>query len=541
LHAQGVVVDWAAYFSPYGPQRVDLPTYAFQRTRYWLEEAPGGAGDVAAAGLVSAEHPLLGAAVPLADSDGYLLTGRLSLQTHPWLAEHAVSGTVLLPGTGFVELAVHAADQVGAGEVEELTLEAPLILPAHGAVRIQLNVSGADENGRRGVSLYSRPESADGSEPWTRHATGILADTEPGSEPGSGAFPDLASAWPPPGAEPIDIDGYYERLTAQGYGYGPSFRGLRAAWRRGDAIFDEVFAEVALPAEAVGTAGEFGIHPALLDAALHGLGLGLLPSAGEGRARLPFSWNGVTLHAAGATSLRVRITPLGAEDTVSIDVADATGNPVASIESLVVRQVVTDQLKAADPTVSQSLFRPEWLRVDAPRAEAGPSWAVLGADTMGLGLPAHADLAALAGLVSVPEVVVAPFTAEPESVSREAVHGTVHRALELVRSWLADERFESSRLVLLTRDAVATEARAADVDLADAAVWGLLRSAQSEHPGRFVLIDGDGTPESASALPAALATGEPQLAIREGALTALRLTRADTAAEGPAPFGPGST
>ncbi|MEU5599525.1 SDR family NAD(P)-dependent oxidoreductase, partial [Streptomyces sp. NPDC020298] len=551
LHTQGAPIDWTAFFTPYQPKQADLPTYAFQRQRYWLEDTAGETTDVTAAGLVSAQHPLLGAAVPLADSDGFLLTGRLSLRTHPWLADHAVAGTVLLPGTGFVELAVRAADQAGCETVEELTLAAPLILPAHGAIDVQLNVSGADDSGRRSLSLYSRPESADAAEPWTRHATGVLAESAPTASPDGTTdgtpHADLG-AWPPPGAEPIDIDGYYERLTTQGYGYGPSFQGLRAAWRGGDEVFDEVFAEVALPAEAADGADGFGIHPALLDAALHGLGLGLLPSAGEGRARLPFSWNGVTLHASGATALRVRITQLGEEDAVSITVADTTGRPVASVESLVVRQVVTDQLKVADPTVGQSLFRPDWVRIDTPGAQAaGSSWAVLGDDPLGLtglGWHAYPDLASLAAAGAVPDVVFASFTAAPETASAEGAHGAVQRALELVRQWLADERLESSRLVLLTRRAVATGpgSPVGDVALTDAPVWGLLRSAQSEHPGRFLLIDVDGGTESLAALPAAVAAGEPQIAVRNGRPHALRLTRAElTNTEDAAAFGPDST
>ncbi|MFE7134108.1 SDR family NAD(P)-dependent oxidoreductase [Streptomyces sp. NPDC057638] len=544
LHVNGVPVDWRAFFSPHRPTAVDLPTYPFQRTRYWLEDDARHSGDVAAAGLVSAEHPLLGAATPLADTDGYLLTGRLSLQTHPWLADHAVSGTVLLPGTGFVELALHAAHEVGCDAVEELTLEAPLVLPARGEVRVQLTVSAADETGSRSVSLHSRSESAAADDPWTRHATGLLTESE------SHRAADL-TAWPPPGAERVDIDGYYDRLTEQGYGYGPSFQGLRAAWRRSDEVFDEVFAEVELSAGDAAGAGAFGIHPALLDAALHGLGLGLLPSAGEGRARLPFSWNGVRLHASGASALRVRITPRAEEDAVAIDVTDSTGRPVVSIESLVVRQVATQQLRAADPTVHDGLFRPDWTRIPepAPRTETGSplGWAVLGTDTPGLagqlpGVSVHAGLRDVADLESVPGVVIAPFIGEPDALSAEATHGHVYRVLELVRSWLADERFEHARLVVLTRGAIAAGPDEDVPALAHAPVWGLVRSAQSEHPGRFVLVDVDASPESLRALPVAIASDEPQIALRSGKPSAPRLRRAEPAeAADSVSFGPDST
>ena len=136
IHTHGHPVDWAAFFTGRGGRRVDLPTYAFQRQRYWLD-ASGSSGDASGLGQESANHPLLGAVVAVPDSDGVLLTGRLSLRTHPWLADHNVGGVVLLPGTAFVEMAIRAGDEIDTGHLEELVLEAPLTLPEHGAVRIQ--------------------------------------------------------------------------------------------------------------------------------------------------------------------------------------------------------------------------------------------------------------------------------------------------------------------------------------------------------------------------------------------------------------------
>ncbi|MFD0444349.1 hypothetical protein ACFQ10_20740 [Streptomyces indonesiensis] len=123
-HARGAAVDFGPLYAPYGPRLVDLPTYAFQRRSFWLDAGPVG-GDATAIGLHAAGHPLLGAAVELPDSDGIAFTGRLSLQTQPWLADHAVMGTVLLPGTAFVELALRAGHHAGCDRLDELTLEAP--------------------------------------------------------------------------------------------------------------------------------------------------------------------------------------------------------------------------------------------------------------------------------------------------------------------------------------------------------------------------------------------------------------------------------
>jgi acyl transferase domain-containing protein len=502
-YVRGVRPDWHAVFP--GSRRTDVPTTVFRRRRYWIDAAPsGGPADVAAAGLDAADHPLLGAVVELPDSGGLVLTGRLSGQAQPWLSDHGLGETVLLPGAAFVELAVRAGDEVGLDRVEELTCEVPLVLPPQGGVAVRVTVGEPDGAGRRDLAVHARP--ADGSGGWTRHAGGVL-----GSGPGE-EF-DL-TAWPPPGAVPVDWDGGYDRWTGLGYHYGPSFQGLRSWWRRGT----EIFAEVALPPEPAADAGRFGLHPALLDAALHA-------AVGDGPdCRLPFSWQGVSLRATGASTLRVRITPAG-DDTFSLLLADGTGAPVASVESLALRPMPSGEPAAGPP---DALFRVDWIEAQVPDTVPGPRpGAVVGADALGVGVPSHADLGSLAGSGPVPEVVLAALTGESTAAGAHALAG---RALRLVQDWLADERFAASKLVLLTRDAMVVEAdRAEDPGVAGAAVWGLVRSAQREHPDRFVVVDLDGHEASAAALPAALATGEPQLALRKGRPLVPRLVRATTA------------
>ncbi|MGV9848187.1 SDR family NAD(P)-dependent oxidoreductase, partial [Streptomyces sp. NPDC003442] len=564
----GAAVDWAGTFAGTGARRVDLPTYAFQRTHFWLEsEAVDAAGDVASVGLDAAGHPLLGAAVPLPDSDGFLLTGRLSLRTHPWLADHAVADVTLLPGTAFVELLMRAGDAVGCERVDELTLGAPLVLPERGTVRLQVAVGGPDEAGRRSVGVYAQTEDG----PWTQHATGVLGSGGP-----SAAAADRATepeAWPPAGAEAVDVGGLYERFARTGLGYGPSFQGLRAVWRKGD----EVFAEVRLAEEARQDAERFGLHPALLDAALHAMAFGgfvRLPEpdgnvrrdegSGTGRVRLPFAWSGVALHATGASALRVRLAPAGA-DAVSLTALDESGQPVASVASLVTRAVARDQLGAAHGAFHESLFGLEWTAPAAvsPSSGAPGRWAVLAegdtelsaalksAGTAGALAETHADLSALGEAIeagrTAPDLVFAsvsslPPTAEAvraaapstEAVcavapSAEAVRAAAHRALALVQSWPADERFGRSRLVLVTRGAVGVRPGEPLADPACAAVWGLVRSAQSENPDRFLLLDLDDQEASFAALPQALSGDEPQLAVRGGAVLVPRLARVPAA------------
>ncbi|MEV6131893.1 type I polyketide synthase [Streptomyces violaceusniger] len=525
---RGVAVDWAGFFAGRGADQVDLPTYAFQHERFWLEPGAGSVGDVASVGLELAGHPLLGAAVPLAETDGLVFTGRLGVDTHPWLADHVVRDTVVLPGTAFVELAVRAGDQVGCDLLDELTLHAPLVLPARGGVRLQLTVGAPDGAGRRSLTVLSRGEDAPAEEPWTRHADGVLASGAP--------RPSFAlTAWPPQGAEAARTEELYAALADGGLRYGPVFQGLTAAWRRGD----ELFAEVRLDESAASDAQAYGLHPALLDSALHALGMDGVGDGENQGGRLPFAWSGVSLYASGASALRVRLALRGA-DGVRLEIADSAGAPVAAVDSLVLRAVSAEQVRAARAAYHDSLFRVEWTELPAGAgagAPGGSRWAVLGADALGLaaaGAGAYADFTALGEAVAsgaaVPEYVFVTPSTQGGGEVPGGVPGTVRRAtaeaLGLAQAWLADERFATSRLVFLTLG----EGEPVR-DPAQSAVWGLLRTAQAENPDRFVLLDIDGQDASLAALPAALAAGEEQLAVRTGVARIPRLARVPVADE----------
>ncbi|GAB3180009.1 acyl transferase domain-containing protein [Micromonospora palomenae] len=498
-YVQGAPVDWAGFLA--GGRVVDLPTYAFQRRRYWKNPT----GRTTGAGEGAPGHPLLTGLVRPADGDGLLLTGRLSVTRHPWLADHEVHGRPVLPGAALVELALHAGEQVDLPGVAELTLGAPLVLPERGAVALQVVVGAPAADGARPVSVHSRPE--DGDRPWTRHAEGLLAPAAPAPAAGP-------ADWPPRDATAVDIRDGYARLTGRGYGYGPAFQGLTGLWRHGD----DLFAEVTLPEAAQPDADRFGVHPALLDACLHA---GVIEDAG-GDTLLPFAWTDVTLHAVGATALRVRVRRLG-PDRATIEAVDPAGAPVISVGALVARPVAAEQLAAAGGAPAVEPLRLDRRPVDlATGVGSFDGWAVLGADPP-IGAPAtnHPDLAALradldAG-AAVPEVALWPVTAGDGDVV-DGAHAAARLALRVVQEWLADERLAGATLVALLPDA--------DDDLRTAPVRGVLRAAAAEHPGRFLLVDADDDPASLAALPAVLRLGEPEVTLRAGAAAVPRLVRA---------------
>jgi polyketide synthase 12 len=445
-HTTGLSVGWQTWLDD-GPT-AELPVYPFDRERYWAAVG-SGAGDLRSVGLAAAEHPLLGAATALAEG-GSLFSGRVSLRTHPWLADHAVRGTAILPGTAFLDLAWH----VGSPSVAELTLEAPLVLPADRAVQVQVVVEPPDASGSRALVCHSRLDDAPDDAPWTRHARALIGPVDTTALPG-------LRVWPPEGASEIPVGDLYDRYAELDVSYGPAFRGVRTAWRRGD----EVFADVRL--DDVPVAG-FGLHPALLDAALHAMALGdLVPEELRGTTSLPFSWTSATLHAVDATELRVRLAP-AADGGIAVEVADSTGEPVADIASLRLRPLAEKPTASAAP-----LLAVRWTPVQ-------PS------------LPSDEPF----------EVLALP---EPGGRSAVDAEAAVLGALAAVKARLAGD---GPRLVVTTRDASHP---------ATAATWGLLRSAQAEHPDRITLV------ETAGAVPPV--GDEPQVAVRDAVVLAPRLHR----------------
>ncbi|MET8146547.1 SDR family NAD(P)-dependent oxidoreductase [Sphaerisporangium sp. NPDC005288] len=567
---RGVPVDWPKVL-PIARRRVELPAYPFQHDRYWKPATPGGTAGLSAAGLDSADHPLLAAVLDEPDGDGLVFFGRLSIAGQPWLADHRVAGRIVVPGAALVEMALHAADRAGCDMLEELILERPLVLPDDGATRVRVVVGDA-EDGHRQLSVYAAPASADtagaaATPAWTRHATGTLAVASDAEPP---APQPPAVAWPPADARPLDIGDLYETMAAGGYGYGPAFRGLRCAWRRGD----EIFAEVALAEPVAGEADRFGIHPALLDAALHTAGL--LDGDASGAPRLPFTWRGVRLRSTGATAARVRLRGVvdrpGADgldhgrngsgpgtNRFTIELADPGGIPMASVEALVVRPVTDGELAHAaaanvlPPRLTWTPLPPvSPPAVPAPMAEPlangagsvngagsanGAGWANGAGSTNGAASTngaGSADGAATAHLAA-PHGQESAGTAFPGlevfHVPRDggedpaaAAHAATGATLAALRGWLSGDRPDGARLAVVVRRAAAV-LPGEDADPAYAAAAGLVRAAQAEHPDRFVLLDTDEQDPPWAAVRAAIEAGEPELALRAGTVHAPRLAR----------------
>ncbi|WP_329082794.1 type I polyketide synthase [Streptosporangium sp. NBC_01469] len=532
-HTAGVEVDWARVFTGRPASAVSLPTYAFQHQRYWLEPAPDGQGHA------TSEHPLLTDVVRVADRDAWLFTGRLSLRTHPWIANHTTYGVVLVPSAALMEMLLVAGRRIGSPAVDELTLEAPIFPPEDGDVELQVLVQEPDSSGRRPFTFHHRRAADGAAGEWSRNASGALS----GSRPADTGLLDMLrdEPWPPVGAEAVATDWIPAQVArAAGLEYGTSFIGVDAAWHSGDTVFSEITLDPDTPAE------RFQLHPALFDMVMHaGLACLIWPDheGNPAEGKLLFRWGGTRFHTTSRVkTLRVMAVRRSSE-AIAVVAVDQDGNPVVSIDEVVMRSYDVQQFRAALPGGGAGVYGLQWTKVTA-QAERPPAtgMAVLGATAVTGIEDRYPDLEALAAAPAVPDAVVWAAAAVRRDDTTAATHELVNDALHTVRRWLTDDRFARSKLIVLTASAAA--ALPGEVpDMAAASVWGLVRSAQTEYPGRIVLLDSGepgGSDVWGDSVRAVLATGEPQVAVRGDGILVPRLESASSSATAPVSFGTGT-
>jgi acyl transferase domain-containing protein/acyl carrier protein len=505
LHVTGAGPDWATVLG--GGGRVALPTYAFTRQRFWLK--PGTTtGDASGLGLEPIKHNMLSAKVTMPESDDVVLTGRLSLRTHPWLVGHTMLGRVVVPGTGYVEMAIEAGNQVGCDYLEEMVLEAPLVVPDDGGCAVRFVVTGPDCTGSRRFTVYSRFDDAPAEWGWTRNASGVLADTATMVRPAVPPERAELTEWPPAGATEIELGDLYDRFRAEGYTFGPRFRGLEHSYTVGEELYSEVW----LPEQYVEETNEFNLHPALLDAAMHVLLLGASEYLDDGVA-VGFAWSGVHLYATGATALRVRMVPTD-ESAVEILLADQHGRPVAHVRAMAGRPMSHEQADAAYHRGVDTLLSVNWTPLPTPATN--PDLSMVDIDLAG-----YTDALFAAGQPA-PDVLVLNVAGDRDSDVPAATRAATRKALHILRSWSADERLAESRLVVVTDGGQGLPGEAV-TDLPAAAVIGLVRSAQSENPGRITLVDVNEADRHL--LPSLFTSDEQQIVVRDGTANRARLAR----------------
>ncbi|HYQ67738.1 MAG TPA: type I polyketide synthase [Actinophytocola sp.] len=496
LHVTGAGPDWTTILTG---RRVDLPTYAFSHQRFWLR--PGAVSDAAGLGLIPVRHNMLSAMVTLPESDEVVLTGRLTLRTHPWLVGHTLLGRVIVPGTGYVEMAIEAGNQVGCDYLEEMVLETPLVVPDEGACNVRFVIAAPDRAGYRRFTVYSRFDDAPAEWGWTRNASGALANTATMPRPTVPQERAEMPEWPPPGAQPIEVGDLYDRFLKEGYTFGPHFRGLRHSW----TLDEELYSEVWLPEEYVEETKEFNLHPALLDAAMHVLILGASEYLDSVSVAVGFAWSGVHLYATGATALRVRMISTE-ESAVEILLADQHGRPVAHVRAMAGRAMSHEQADAAYNRGVDALLALDWTPLPAT---TGPDVTSVRTTPAGIG-----------ALSEAPDAIVLDVRGECGDVA-EATRKATHDVLHALQTWSGDDRLAGSRLVVRTSGAQGLTGEPV-TDLPAAAVVGLVRSAQSENPGRITLVDTD---DDGPLAPELLASQEQQLVVRDGTAHLARLAR----------------
>ncbi|HEV2370648.1 MAG TPA: thioester reductase domain-containing protein [Streptosporangiaceae bacterium] len=528
LHVLEVPVNWHGFFEPFGGQRVALPTYAFQRERYWFEPPPTRA---IGAGLDDTNHVLLGGGVDIAGTEMAVFTTVVAAEEPAWVAEHKVMEAVLMPGTAFFEAMRAAGSASGAGEcdVSDIVILSPLVLASGLPARLQVTVAPA-AGGARQVQVYSSPEGEAGA--WQLHAEGMAvpAHTDAGA----------SVALPPRGAEPIDVSALYSDLADLGYGYGPTFQGIKQAWHVGD----EVWARAALPESAEASAIRYGLHPALLDSAMHSL---LLTQRLQNRTGddlfVPYEAERLSLREKGLSEIWVRAADFELGDGefwASLDIYNSDGHNVGRLHRLHARRVDRAAMRRlAAAGVDRFQFEVSWRHVDTDNVEMGGSWGLL---CPAGEVPWARELKTSLARAGI-QVLKVTDLEDAEDLdgllclwdSSADVVSQAHdfSATALAQLQAAAEAGFQPPLVWATRQAVGTGADDMAAGLGAGPLWGLMRTARNEHPEltlRMIDLGGEEVGRQALA-PALMLAAEPECALRHGQVLVPQLKRVSAGAD----------
>jgi len=514
---QGLDIDWSSLIEhPQEPTKV--PTYAFSENRYW-SKASGPVGEVGNVGMDATGHPIMRAQTSLGRDGEILWTGRVTATSHTWTEDHAVEGTVLLPGTALVELAAFAGCESGCPVVAELVLEKPVIIPAEGHVDLQLTVGPRDENSdSRPIEMFGR--LAGESNKWIRHMHGAVHAER--------RQQDHLVVWPPDGAIGESVGQLYDELFTAGFEYGPTFQGVKKVWRYGD----DLYVETELPHEIADDA--FLIHPVLFDMALQVLGPNTF--SGDGPGRLPFAWQDVQFGSPIGSVIRTRLTPNGT-DAYSVELWNEFGAPIGRVGNLVLRPVDKAALATHSPATETTLHQLEWRGTDKSSSTEPLAYCLLNGNSSTFTnnlVQSDPDVQCFRNIDQLRaatatgnrfKTVLLGVGDSDSSTTFECIRDHVDWLRQLVQEWLADEDFLATKLAFVTCKATSPDLANDLEDLVGAAIWGFVRTCQTEHPDRFLLVDVDNNPASLDAICDALGSGESQLAIRAGELRVPRLRR----------------
>lgn len=535
--------------------RVELPTYPFQRRRIWPKTSGIRADGAASSGI-------LGSAKDLASGD-VVYTSLVSVRSQPWLSDHVIYGTVVVPGATYAAMALAA---VGTpAQVRDVFFYEPIILGEKTSREVQLTLHPVNEGGWT-FRVDSRPYGDRDAE-WSLNADGKVVagfDDEATADPKS----DAKSEEAPEREESIDAlcdrlartrpQQLFEALADMELALGPTWStSLKSLWvGEGESVGD-----IAIGAELAEQLASEPVHPVLLDlcTGVSSPASPMIRAAAElGQAGadlfLPLQYGRVELRERMPRRFYCRARwqpgdPDAETQSFNLDFVDRDGRRLGGIREFKVKRAPRQALlRGLGGDTTRNLYTIGWREVPATTGGgaggASRTWLIAGFDRLAADLPGclrssrSTDLESWTQLfgqaqergVPIAGIVwgasVAPGAEESSAEFNARLETEIDQLLTVVHTLLADEAARlPGGLWIVTKRAVATES-GEPVDPVQAALWGLGRSIVAEQPQlRCRLVDHDGSEAAVRALASLLATqpDEPEVALRQGKFLVPRL------------------